>query len=195
MTPVETALVAVAPPPPDDRAWRVLVMATPLLDWDALDTIRDEVTARRDYTLDELHFRFAGDSFTIAFLDDATEADCGRFLAGVDRARLRRPTVPVARSWTFSTPLDADGVLAALKGRWSYVWSIHESDYFGRYVIGRTTDGSEVRIPFDGLPEPEVELWFPPHVKDDVDARAALAGTMLALLTEALHATDVRDAP
>lgn len=101
----------------------------------------------------------------------------------------------VACTWTFSTSLDADGVLAALKGRWSYIWSIHESEYFGRYVFGNAADGSKVRILFDELPEPEVEFWFPPHVKDDVDAQAALARTMLTLLTEALHPTEVRDAP
>jgi hypothetical protein len=101
----------------------------------------------------------------------------------------------VACTWTFSTPLDADGVLAALKGRNSYTWSIHESEYFGRYVVGHAADGSKVRILFDGQPEPEVEFWFPLHVKDDVDAQAALARTTLALLIEALHPTEVRVAP
>lgn len=193
---LDSALVAATPAPPDDRAWRVLLMAMPILDWDALDTIRDEVVAGRDYTLEELHLRFAGDSFTVVFLDDAAETDCGRFLAALDHVRsLRRRPVPVARSWTFSTPVDADDVVAALRDEGSYHWSLRESEYEGRYVLGQAPDGAKIKVMFYDDGTCRFEYWFSRTSVLDDAARDALATQSLGLLTERLHATDIQLEP
>ena len=61
----------------------------------------------------------------------------------------------------FVGPLGVDTILAALRGAEEATWRIHESEYFGRYVKGRTSSGISVTIQGGDDQRYLVEVFFP----------------------------------